>query len=48
MNITQIQENVEKVIKELDKERFVFDLLHAYGLPKTTISRLEKGGMNLV
>lgn len=47
MNITQIQENVDKVIKELDKERFVFDLLHAYGLPKTTISRLEKGGMNL-
>lgn len=47
MNITHIQENVEKVIKELDKERFVFDLLQAYGLPKTTISRLEKGGMNL-
>lgn len=47
MNITQIQENVEKVIKELDKKRFVFDLLQAYGLPKTTISRLEKGGMNL-
>ncbi len=47
MNITQIQENVEKVIKGLDKERFVFDLLQAYGLPKTTISRLEKGGMNL-
>jgi hypothetical protein len=47
MNITQIQENVEKVIKELDKERFVFDLLQAYGLPKTTISRLEKGGTNL-
>jgi hypothetical protein len=47
MNITQIQENVEKVIKELDKARFVFDLLQAYGLPKTTISRLEKGGMNL-
>jgi len=47
MNITQIQENVEKVVKGFDKERFVFDLLQAYGLPKTTISRLEKGGMNL-
>jgi len=47
MNITQIQENVEKVIKEFDRERFVFDLLQAYGMPKTTISRLEKGGMNL-
>ncbi len=47
MNITQIQENVEQVIKGIDKERFVFDLLQAYGLPKTTISRLEKGGMNL-
>ena len=31
----------------MNKERFVFDLLQAYGLPKTTISRLEKGGMNL-
>lgn len=47
MNITQIQENVEKVIKELDRQRFVFDLLQGYGMPKTTISRLEKGGMNL-
>jgi len=47
MNITQIQENVEKVVKGFDKKRFVFDLLQAYGLPKTTISRLEKGGMNL-
>ena len=35
MNITQIQENVEKVIKELDKARFVFDLLQAYGFPNT-------------
>jgi len=47
MNITQIQENVEKVFKELDKERFVFDLLQAYGFPKSTILRLEKGGTNL-
>ncbi|HMT71415.1 MAG TPA: hypothetical protein PKD16_14710 [Saprospiraceae bacterium] len=47
MNITQIQENVEKVVSNSDRTRFVYNLLLAYGLPKTTISRLEQGGMNL-
>jgi hypothetical protein len=47
MNIAQIEENVQGLVKSLDKETFIFDLLLAYGLPKASISRLQKGNLNL-
>lgn len=47
MNIAQIEENVQGIVKSLDKETFIFDLLLAYGLPKASISRLQKGNLNL-
>ena len=31
----------------LNKDTFIYDFLLAYGLPKSSISRLQKGGMNL-
>ena len=43
MNIQNIQDNVSQLIKNLDEESFVYDLLLAYNLPKSTITRLEKG-----
>ncbi len=43
MNIAQIADNLEKLIEEFNKERFIFDLLLAYGTPKATISRLQQG-----
>jgi hypothetical protein len=46
MNITQIEENLQKIVKSFKKETFVFDLLLAYGVPKSTIKKLE-GGLNL-
>lgn len=47
MNIQNIQDNVSQLIKNLDEESFVYDLLLAYNLPKSTITRLEKGTANL-
>lgn len=47
MNITQIEKNIESLIENFSKETFIYDLLRAYGLPKATITLLQKGTHNL-
>ena len=47
MNITQIEKNLSKLIKNFNKETFIYDLLLAYNLPKATVTRLQKGTANL-
>ena len=48
MNSTQIATNLENLLlKPIDKETFIFDLLLAYGIPNASIARLQKGGLNL-
>jgi hypothetical protein len=47
MNITQIEINLQKLIAKLNIETFIFDLLLAYGLPKASITRLQKGNLNM-
>jgi type I restriction-modification system DNA methylase subunit len=47
MNIAQIETNLQKLIKFISKETFIYDLLLAYGLPKASITRLMKGNLNL-
>jgi hypothetical protein len=39
MNILQIENNLLNLIKDLDKETFIYDLLSAYNLPNASISR---------
>jgi len=47
MNITQIENNLKLLIHLLDKETFIYNLLESYYLPKASISRLQKGSLNL-
>ncbi len=47
MNIEKLEENIAALVKNLDRETFIFDLLLAYGQPKSTIARLKKGDYNL-
>ncbi|MGH2506464.1 MAG: class I SAM-dependent DNA methyltransferase [Ktedonobacteraceae bacterium] len=47
MDIATVQENVRTVINEIDRDRFIYQLLLAYGKPKSSITRLEKGSLNL-
>ncbi len=47
MNIAQIEINLQKLIATFDKENFIYQLLLAYGLPKSSITRLRKGNLNL-
>ena len=47
MKSTEIQHNVQNVIDNFSKEDFVFNLLIAYGISKTSVTRLRKGDYNL-
>lgn len=47
MNIAQIEENLQKLILNFTKETFIYEFLLAYGLPKASITRLQKGNLNL-
>ena len=47
MNSKEIQNNVQLICDNFSKEEFVYDLLMAYGISKTSITRLKKGDFNL-
>jgi hypothetical protein len=47
MQLAEIQHNVQKLISDFSKEEFIFDLLKAYGISKTSVTRLKKGDYNL-
>jgi type II restriction/modification system DNA methylase subunit YeeA len=46
MTITQIENNIVDLLNNFSQENFIFDFLLAYGEPKATITRLEKGELN--
>jgi type II restriction/modification system DNA methylase subunit YeeA len=47
MNIAQVENNLQNLVKNFSKDTFIFDLLLAYGLPKASITRLQNGNLNL-
>lgn len=47
MNITEIENNLQSLVKDFTPETFIYQLLLAYGLPKASISRLQNGNLNL-
>jgi len=47
MNLAQIEKNIQNLIKSFNEETFIYDLILAYGLPKSSVSRLRKGNLNL-
>ena len=47
MNSHEIEHNVKRIIENFSKEDFLYDLLLAYGISKTSITRLKSGDYNL-
>ena len=47
MNVAQIENNLKLLVYTLEKENFIYNLLECYYLPKASISRLQKGSLNL-
>ncbi len=46
MKSAEITTNVQNLIDNLSKEEFIYDLLIAYGISKTSVTRLKKGDYN--
>ncbi len=46
MKSTEIKANVQSLIDKFSKEEFIYDLLIAYGISKTSVTRLKKGDYN--
>lgn len=47
MNSHEIEQNVKRMMEHFSKENFLYDLLLAYGISKTSITRLKSGDFNL-
>lgn len=47
MTSKEIENNVVRLIENFSQEEFIYDLLLAYGISKTSITRLKKGDFNL-
>src|SRR5690554_4720119 len=47
MKKTEIQQRLQDLSANFDKENFIYDFLLSFGLSKTTITRLKKGDYNL-
>lgn len=47
MKSTEIQHNVQQLIDNFSKDEFIYELLLAYGISKTSVTRLKKGDFNL-
>lgn len=43
MNSHEIEHNVKRIIESFSKDDFLYDLLLAYGISKTSITRLKSG-----
>lgn len=47
MDTTGIVNNLVELVKSLNKDIFIYDFLLAYGISKTSVTRLQKGDFNL-
>jgi hypothetical protein len=47
MNVSKIEENLQALVADLNEETFIYDLLLAYGLSKSAITRLKTGSYNI-
>lgn len=47
MNISQIENNIQSIFENFNKETFIYDFLLSFGTPKATIKKLEIGTLNL-
>lgn len=47
MNSHEIEHNVKRIFENFSKENFLYDLLLAFGISKSSITRLKSGDFNL-
>lgn len=49
MNLIDIEKNIKNIINIIneDNQMFIFELLRCYGIPKASITKLQKGNLNI-
>ncbi len=47
MTLSQIENNITSLVQNLDANTFIYDFLAAYNAPKSAITRLKNGSLNL-
>ncbi len=47
MNVKDIEHDIQNIIDNFSKKEFIYDFLLAYGISKTSVTRLKKGDFNL-
>jgi len=47
MNAKDIEHNIQIIIDNFSADEFIYDFLIAYGISKTSVTRLKKGDFNL-
>lgn len=47
MTITQIDTNIQQLVKGFQPDSFIYDFCAAFGTPKSTVKRLQTGPLNL-
>lgn len=47
LSIAEIENNLEEVFNQFNKEEFIYDFVLSFGVPNTTIKRLKLGKLNL-
>ena len=47
MNIAQIEQNLQDLVKNFDQNTFIYDLIRAYDVSPTLVKRIEQGNLNL-
>jgi len=47
MNTHDIHQSIQNIVQNFSNEEFIYDFLIAYGISKTSATRLKKGDFNL-
>lgn len=47
LSIAEIENNLEKVFTDFNKEDFIYEFILSFGIPQATIKRLKSGKLNL-
>lgn len=48
LDIVKLEDTLKDIVNTKDKEKFLFDFLDLYDIPKSSITKLKTGTINLL
>lgn len=46
MDLNKLEQDINSIVKDVNRDEFIYELLQAYDFPKSSITRLKKGDYN--